>query len=123
MSTTMHFGPEWMRPKTQNTSRSSTREPSPPPAPTYSALAAPPGPPPGASQPPAKDTARPFRYSREEMVRIFRDGGGAGPLALEVERWDDVVRDAPHEPMALRPLSDADKKARGRDRSRVCARG
>jgi hypothetical protein len=46
------------------------------------------------------------------MLRIYREGGGRGPLGLEVERWDGIVRDAPADPMALKPMTDADKKVR-----------
>lgn len=114
MSTTaMHFGPEWMRPKTQ-TSRSSTRESSPPPATspappgasTYSALLTPSMPAP----PERPDGANPFKYSRDELLRIYQEGGGKGSLGLEVERWEGVVREVSSDPIALKDFSEADKK-------------
>lgn len=112
MSTTMHFGPEWMRTKHQP---SRPQQPaSPPPsvntltstASTYSALvSAPP------TMPPEKhDETHPFRYSKEELLRIYKEGGGKGGLGLEVERWDGVVREIGSEPVGLRDLGEAEKK-------------
>lgn len=109
----MQFGPEWMRPKTQ-TSRSSTRESSPPPmgspAPpggsTYSALLTPSVPAPTERL----DGANPFKYSRDELLRIYQEGGGKGSLGLEVERWEGVVREVSNDPVALKEISEADKK-------------
>jgi hypothetical protein len=156
----MQFGPEWMRPKIQNspnpngtgtgtgmTRSASTHEPSPtdspgpgstmnngatttnastnnhnttgittgtssssgpgPGATTYSALLTP-APPPTTQGP--RDASRPFRYSRDEMLRIFREGGGKGPLGLEVERWEGVVRDVPQDPVTAKPMTEGDKK-------------
>jgi PERQ amino acid-rich with GYF domain-containing protein len=107
----MHFGPEWMRPKHQ-TSTKTQAPPSPPPtnvpqsASTYSALvSAPPAP-----QNDQRDDSHPFRYSKEELLRIFREGGGKGGLGLEVERWEGVVREVGNDPVGLREMSENEKK-------------
>ncbi|KAG5636559.1 hypothetical protein H0H81_007611 [Sphagnurus paluster] len=103
----MHFGPEWMRTKHQMPARAQP-PPSPPPngASTYSALVSLPAP----SQNDKRDEAHPFRYSKEELLRIYKEGGGKGGLGLEVERWEGVVREVGSEPVALREMGDAEKK-------------
>jgi len=115
-TTTMHFGPEWMRTKHQSVPRSQP-PPSPPPTSslsgsglsTYSALV--------SATPPIPfektDEAHPFRYSKEELLRIYQEGGGKGGLGLEVERWEGVVRELGEEPIALRELNDGEKKVCG----------
>ncbi|KAF8167830.1 hypothetical protein B0H34DRAFT_683221 [Crassisporium funariophilum] len=113
-ATTMHFGPEWMRTKHQPLSRPQA-PPSPPPFPnsssisglsTYSALV--------SSTPPAfperHDEVHPFRYSKDELLRIYQEGGGKGGLGLEVERWEGVVREIGGEPVTLREMTEAEKK-------------
>ena len=107
----MHFGPEWMRNK-QPSSRTQP-DPSPPltvnaspGASTYSALVSPAV----APQRDKRDEAHPFRYSKEDLLRIYKDGGGKGGLGLEVERWEGVVREVGSEPIALREMSEAEKK-------------
>ncbi|KAG7450136.1 uncharacterized protein BT62DRAFT_961749 [Guyanagaster necrorhizus] len=113
MSTsTMHFGPEWMR--TKQPAPRMQADPTPPPpasapatyASTYSALV--------SSAPPplsdSRDEAHPFRYSKEVLLQIFRDGGGQGGLGLEVERWEGVVREIGTEPTSLREMGEAEKK-------------
>ncbi|KAK7041951.1 kinesin-like protein [Paramarasmius palmivorus] len=112
-TTTMHFGPEWMRPKHQSVSRTQP-PPSPPPilnppaanASTYSALVSPAPP----VLPEKQDEAHPFRYSKEEMLRIYKEGGGKGGLGLEVERWEGVVRETGADPVGLREMGEAEKK-------------
>lgn len=110
----MHFGPEWMRPKQQPLSRPQ-QPPSPPPAnpppsavSTYSALV--------SSVPPTQaeihDEAHPFRYSKEELLKIYKDGGGKAGLGLEVERWEGVVREYGSDPVGLREMGEAEKKVR-----------
>lgn len=109
----MHFGPEWMRTKSQPLS--SQLQPSPP-SPntlqpqastlaTYSAL---------VSVTPVVseklDESHPFRYSKEELLAIYREGGGKGGLGLEVDRWEGVVREVALEPVTLREMTDAEKK-------------
>lgn len=107
----MHFGPEWMRTKHQPLSRSQP-PPSPPPnnsgVSTYSALVS--ATPPASSE--TSDYAHPFRYSKDELIRIYQEGGGKGGLGLEVERWEGVVREAGAEPIALREMTEAEKKVR-----------
>ncbi|KAK0466371.1 uncharacterized protein EV420DRAFT_826857 [Desarmillaria tabescens] len=122
MSTsTMHFGPEWMR--TKQPAFRMQAEPTPPPpasapasyASTYSALV--------SSAPPplsdSRDEAHPFRYSKEELLQIFRDGGGQGGLGLEVERWEGVVREIGTEPTSLREMGEAEKKVSAAPRCSV----
>ncbi|TFK36780.1 hypothetical protein BDQ12DRAFT_724615 [Crucibulum laeve] len=113
MSTTMHFGPEWMRTKHQPHPRSSQHPPSPPPTnpplsatSTYSALVSAPPPVPFEKD----DDAHPFRYSKEEMLRIYKEGAGKGGLGLEVERWEGVVRELGSDPVGIHDLSEAEKK-------------
>jgi len=112
-TTTMQFGPEWMRTKHQPLARSQL-PPSPPPSnaipasglSSYSALVS--ATPPAATE--SGDEVHPFRYSKDELLRIYQDGGGKGGLGLEVERWEGVVRDASAEPVALREMTETEKK-------------
>ncbi|KAH8120423.1 hypothetical protein DFH11DRAFT_1757206 [Phellopilus nigrolimitatus] len=120
--TTMHFGPEWMRTKQPTSARPHAASSPPPPsggfntpsngshappgASSYSALVTPPAPPVQLK----RDVAHPFRYSRDEMLQIWSNGGGRGPLPIEVERWEGVVREAAGEPVCLCELSEAEKK-------------
>ncbi|KAF9229531.1 hypothetical protein BS17DRAFT_743706 [Gyrodon lividus] len=112
-TTTMHFGPEWMRAKPQTLARQQP-PPSPPPTAstmqqlgvsTYSALVTP-----ATQELEKRDESRPFRYTKEEMLRIYKEGGGRGGLNLEVERWEGIVRDVGSEPAGLREMSEAEKK-------------
>jgi PERQ amino acid-rich with GYF domain-containing protein len=114
-ATTMHFGPEWMRtkyqpqpPRTQTQSSEPPQPitPSPSGASTYSALVSPAP----AAQSEKRDEAHPFRYSKEELLRIYKEGGGRGGLGLEVERWEGVVREVGSEPIGLRETTEAEKK-------------
>ena len=113
MTTTMHFGPEWMRTKHQVVTRPQPA-PSPPPAnshappnaSTYSALVSPAP----APEPEKRDETHPFRYSKEEMLRIYKEGGGKGGLGLEVERWEGVVREVGSDPIGIREMGDGEKK-------------
>ncbi|KAJ7693585.1 hypothetical protein B0H17DRAFT_489140 [Mycena rosella] len=109
-SSSMQFGPEWMRAKPVK-----PHGPSPPPPPTtapaagassYSALVSPAPPPPTEK----RDETHPFRYSRDEMLKIYRDGGGKGGLGLEVERWEGIVREVGSEPVGLREMGENEKK-------------
>jgi hypothetical protein len=77
---------------------------------TYSALVTPAAPPTTGTGNGPRDASKPFCYTREDMLRIYTDGGGPAPLGLEFERWEGVVREAPELPMALVPMSDVDKK-------------
>ena len=115
-TTTMHFGPEWMRAKSQTPARHQ-----PPPSPplqavlatqqlgasTYSALVTP-----VTQELDKRDESRPFRYTKEEMLRIYKEGGGRGGLNLEVERWEGIVRDVGNEPVGLREMNEVEKKVR-----------
>ncbi|KAI0793291.1 hypothetical protein C8Q75DRAFT_889367 [Abortiporus biennis] len=118
-ATTMHFGPEWMRTKqaptrpnpspplaTPTTTATTTTASAPAGASSYSALVAP-APPPEQVAP---DLARPFRYSKEEMLRIFKEGGGRGGLGLEVERWEGIVREVGYDPIGLKEMGEGEKK-------------
>lgn len=108
-ATTLHFGPEWMRTK-QAPSRTN---PSPPlttslstGASSYSALVTP------VLQAPLekRDLAHPFRYSKEDLIRIYKEGGGKGGLGLEVERWDGIVRELGADPISLKEIGETEKK-------------
>jgi PERQ amino acid-rich with GYF domain-containing protein len=124
-TTTMHFGPEWMRKQPTP----SSRPPPPPsdlqpviPAPTINHANATIMPAAGTSTysslvtstpivpPEDRDVTHPFRYSKEEMIRIYKEGGGKGGLGLEVERWEGIVRDVSAEPAGLRDPGEAEKK-------------
>lgn len=106
----MHFGPEWMR--TKGPARPAP-EPSLPAATpagtsTYSALVTP-----TSNLPPERrDVSNPFRYSKEEILRIYKEGGGRGSLGLEVERWEGIVREVGYEPVGLKEMSESEKKVR-----------
>ena len=54
----------------------------------------------------------PYAYSKEEMLRIYKEGGGRGGLGLEVERWEGIVREVGYEPVGLKDMGDAEKKVR-----------
>ncbi|KAI9059585.1 hypothetical protein FKP32DRAFT_1668552 [Trametes sanguinea] len=108
-TTTMHFGPEWMRTKGSTRPAPSpplATSPVPPGNSTYSALVTP------TTNPPfeGRDVAHPFRYSKEEMLRIYKEGGGRGGLGLEVERWEGIVREIGYEPIGLKEMSESEKK-------------
>ncbi|KAF7320163.1 GYF domain-containing protein [Mycena kentingensis (nom. inval.)] len=97
----LQFGPEWMRkPKTQPLATGITS------ASSYSSLVSP------VPTTPAdkKDDSQPFRYTREEMLKIYRDGGGKGALGLEVERHEGIVRESNSEPVGLKEMGDQEKK-------------
>lgn len=117
-TTTMHFGPEWMRTK-QPPARTN---PSPPltaasaGASSYSALVTPSAP----AQPDKRDLAHPFRYSKEDLIRIYKEGGGKGGLGLEVERWEGIVRELGADPVSLKEMGDAEKKVGLRVCCSVC---
>lgn len=154
-TTTMHFGPEWMR-KPQTQSRTQ-QQPSPPPNAHTPPATSPNGPPANFLPPSASgagagvgvgvgqgqaqgqgvhvapsgvastysalvsssaqplqyekhDEAHPFRYSKEELLRIYKEGGGKIGLGLEVERWDGVVREVGSDPIGLKEMSEAERK-------------
>ncbi|KAG9003484.1 hypothetical protein FRB93_011110 [Tulasnella sp. JGI-2019a] len=134
-ATSLHFGPEWMRkPKpapvspgpngnTSNplsTASNSNYGPGPvngTPTSTnssntgqtpssYSSLLASPMQP----QEPVSDSTNPFRYSKEQMLAVWKNGGGHGELGLEVERWPGIVTEEAGEPLGLTDLSPEEKK-------------
>lgn len=72
-------------------------------------------------QPEKRDEAHPFRYSKEEMLRIYREHSGKGGLGLEVERWEGVVREVGSDPIGLREMGEAEKKVKkDKDLVRFC---
>jgi hypothetical protein len=125
-STSLQFGPEWMRNK-QQPSASTTRPASllspilpstSPPAPgtsSYSSLLTPAPPAPPEKQ----ESVNPFLYSKEELLQVWKDGGGRGGLGLEVELWEGVVREIGGEPIGLREMSEGEKKVRSASTSRA----
>ncbi|KAI9460165.1 hypothetical protein BJY52DRAFT_1186046 [Lactarius psammicola] len=109
-TTTMHFGPEWMRPKHALRPQN---PPSPPPNPnapsgvsSYSALLTPSL---NNTQEPS-DSANPFLYSKEDLLKFYKDGGGRRGLGLDVERWEGVVREVGSEPVALKEWTEGERK-------------
>ncbi|KAG8953096.1 hypothetical protein FRC04_003043 [Tulasnella sp. 424] len=136
----LHFGPEWMRkptrpsPVSPATNGIITNSTNPPngitsvnghhtgstagaattnssPANTlltgssYSSLLASPAPP-----EPLSDSSNPFRYSREQMYNVWKNGGGQGELGLEVERWPGIVREDAIQPLGLTEYSPDEKR-------------
>lgn len=109
----MHFGPEWMRAKPQPASKTLT-SPSPPPG--SAGLSS------GASilgtshsqnsllHPEKRDDAHPYRYTKEDMLKIYREHSGQVSLGPDVERWEGVVREAAGDPIGLKDLDEAEKK-------------
>jgi PERQ amino acid-rich with GYF domain-containing protein len=58
----------------------------------------------------SSDSANPFLYSKEDLLKIYKDGGGRGGLGLEVERWEGVVREVGSEPVALKEWTEGERK-------------
>jgi PERQ amino acid-rich with GYF domain-containing protein len=56
------------------------------------------------------DPANPFLYSKEDLLKIYKDGGGRGGLGLEVERWEGVVREVGSEPISLKEWTEGQRK-------------
>ncbi len=56
------------------------------------------------------DARLPFRYSKEQMLHVWKDGGGQGALNLEVERWPGIVRQAPVGPAGLKEWTMEERK-------------
>ncbi|KAF8311278.1 hypothetical protein DL93DRAFT_1496001 [Clavulina sp. PMI_390] len=68
----------------------------------------------GASHllPPGHDPAHPFRYSKDQLLGVWRDGGvQKGVLGVEVARWPGIVRDSVTEPAGMREMSVEERKA------------
>jgi PERQ amino acid-rich with GYF domain-containing protein len=62
-----------------------------------------------ASQNDTQDDAHPFRYTKEELLRIYKESPKGG-LGLEVERWEGVVREIGSDPVGLREMGEGEKK-------------
>ncbi|CCO27735.1 hypothetical protein BN14_01722 [Rhizoctonia solani AG-1 IB] len=126
-ASSLHFGPEWMR----KPSRASLTPLSPnagnSPGTTSSLLPTPPNP--GATQLPnvssysslltsaspppqikSEDENYPFRYSKDQLLRVWKDGGGRGGLGLEVERWPGIVREVGGEPQGVKEMTPDERK-------------
>jgi PERQ amino acid-rich with GYF domain-containing protein len=113
MTTSLHFGPEWMRDKRTARSRAS-QDASPPPGQTplngtsYSSVLTPTNITPQSTE--VGDSAHPFRYAKEDILQVWRDGGGRTGLGLEVERWEGIIRECAGEPIGIKDLSDSERK-------------
>jgi hypothetical protein len=60
-----------------------------------------------------QDAAHPFRYSKEQMLVVWKESGpNKSVLGAEVARWPGIVRDTITEPVGLRELTAEEKKAR-----------
>ena len=69
---------------------------------------------PAPAAPPEKpDAVNPFLYSKEELLQVWKDGGGRGGLGLEVEMWEGVVREIGGEPLGLKEMGEGEKKVCG----------
>ena len=118
-TTTMHFGPEWMRKQPTPVSRSSQTDFHPgstaaipglnatsptPPTPSYSVSLTS-----GAAPSEKLDDSHPFRYSKEDMIRIYWEGAEA-TLGPEVEHWEGIIREIGADPVGTREMSDVEKR-------------
>ena len=118
-TTTMHFGPEWMRKQAIPAPRSSQPDLHPgsttailglnPTVPTpltssYSASVTS-----GTVHPEKREGSHPLRYSKEEMIRIYREGVKT-TLGLEVERWEGIIREIGADPVGTREMTDVEKR-------------
>ncbi|KLO20222.1 hypothetical protein SCHPADRAFT_842525 [Schizopora paradoxa] len=124
MATAMLFGPEWMRTKQTGPTTARPTAPSPPLPPnnnangsslssaafpgtsSYSSLVAPHP----VSMQTKQDVSHPFKYSKDQMLAVWKEGGGGGPLPIDVERWEGVVREDAVDPATSREMSEAEKK-------------
>ncbi|KAF8610261.1 hypothetical protein BDV93DRAFT_517414 [Ceratobasidium sp. AG-I] len=127
-ASSLHFGPEWMRkpsrgslaplspnPAGNSPSTTSNMLPTPPTqaAPalpnvsSYSSLLTSSSPPPEIK---SEDESYPFRYSKDQMIRVWKDGGGRGGLGLEVERWPGIVREVGGEPVGIKDMTQEERK-------------
>ncbi|GJJ13957.1 hypothetical protein Clacol_008214 [Clathrus columnatus] len=52
----------------------------------------------------------PFQYSKEDMLQVWRDGGGRGALGVEIELWEGVVKELGGDPIGLKELSESERK-------------
>ena len=60
-----------------------------------------------------QDSVNPFLYSKEDLLQVWKDGGGHGGLGLEVELWEGVVREVGNEPISLKEMNEGEKKVCG----------
>jgi hypothetical protein len=114
-TTTMHFGPEWMRKQPTPVPRSSQTESTAtisglnptaptPPASSYSASVVY-----GAVHSEKWSGGHPLRYSKEDMIRIYREGVKTA-LGPEVERWEGIVREIAVDPVGTKEMTDVEKR-------------
>ncbi|KDN34611.1 hypothetical protein RSAG8_12310, partial [Rhizoctonia solani AG-8 WAC10335] len=120
----MLFTPEWIRkprtslsPNTTGNSPGTTSNLLPtPPIPTstqlpnvssYSSLLTSASPPPQIK---SEDENYPFRYSKEQLLRVWKDGGGRGGIGLEVERWPGIVKEVGGEPQGVKEMTPEERK-------------
>lgn len=107
-TTSLHFGPEWMRAKPAHVPRPAALDPSlggqGSPALSYSSSL--------HSLPGSKADAA-LKYSKEELLQVWKDAAIHPELSGEVERWDGVVSDDPHNPLGLIEMDEAEKKVHG----------
>jgi len=120
-TTTMHFGPEWMRKQPTPASRSSQTDFHPgstvataisglnptaptPPTSSYSTSVTS-----GVVPSEKLDDSHPFRYSKEDIIRIYW-AGVKTTLGPEVERWDGIIREIGVDPIGTKEMSDVEKR-------------
>lgn len=105
----LHFGPEWMRAKPA-ARPSPLLEASPgngslgmgSPAHSYSSSL--------LSTPATRSGDGTLKYSKEEMLQIWKEASGRPELSLDVERWEGVVNEDAHEPLGLHDMDESEKK-------------
>lgn len=103
-TTALHFGPEWMRAKP-------AARPGPlpdgtggtgSPAHSYSSSL--------LSTPATRLGDSSYKYTKDEMLQIWKDSVNRPELSLEVERWEGVINDDAHEPVGVQEMDEAEKK-------------
>jgi len=112
-TTTMHFGPEWMRKQQTPATRSSQTDfhpgnttaisglnPTVPILPTSSYSTSVTS---GVVYPEKRDCGHPLRYSKEEIIRIYQEGVRTA-LGPEVERWEGIIRETAADPIGTREM-------------------
>lgn len=118
-TTTMHFGPEWMRKQPTPASRSSQADShlgsttaisglnhTAPTLPTSSYSTSVTS---GAVHFEKRDNSHSLRYSKEDMISIYREGVKT-TLGPEVERWDGIIREIGADPVGTKEMSDVEKR-------------
>lgn len=59
------------------------------------------------------DTSHPdsiFRYTKEDMLDIYRQSKAKHPLSLEVKRWEGIIRAIAVEPSNVRGMTESESK-------------